>query len=471
MSFVASGRIRRVAATIGPRCRRAVSPPFGENRPPIGLRAPCPQPPTRTVHLGVQNSRVAKRREPVERALTKLRTLVHRPLSNGEELVRTGEVPEDLRSEDFEAIGLRADEAAVLEEVRSLLPADLRFEYLKDLELKSVTWRFVCLAHLQRKGDLVAEFVAKHAREPMEHTCFFPVELLNVKEEAELYGVKLTPLDAVTPPSTVFGHDPGPTTGSIAAVACTGTDRGNMAERARAVAERALRLLRATFREEPWMPDRQLRFRLGPVWWFDDSVLAGWTSPAEEGWELELDEALVRHATSQQISTLPAEGRNEVEDRAERALEWFERGQLAVDPIVRLLFLFSALEAILGDRSEKLKGHALAVRRAMLSLLTSGGFRHPKSTYLLYDEARSYAIHGEAPREPSQREVDDFAWDVRRALNEFLEYARTEGFTKRAQVRKALDEHERRDSVVRGLLGDDPKVWRRYLEPPAGEPD
>jgi hypothetical protein len=242
-----------------------------------------------------------------------------------------------------------------------------------------------------------------------------------------------------------------------------------MGERARAVGERALRLLRVTFREEPWLPDRQLRFRLGPVWWFDDTIRAGWTSPAEEGWELELDEALLGHASSQQISTLPAKPNNDVERRAERALEWFEKGQLAVDPIVKLLYLFSALEAILGDRSEKLKASALAVRRAMLGLLTSGGFAHPSRTYLLYDEVRSYAVHGEAPRPISQREADAFAWDVRRAINEFLEYARAQGFARRAPLRRALDEHERRNSVVQGLLRDDPDLWGPHLNPPRGK--
>jgi hypothetical protein len=207
----------------------------------------------------------------------------------------------------------------------------------EDPDVERVTWRFVCLAHLRRKDDLVAEFVAEHTREPIQRTCFFPVELLTVKKEVELYGVRLMPSDAVERPPTLFSHDPGPTMGSIVAVECTGTNREKMGERARAVAERALRLPRATFREERWLPDRQLRFRLGAVWWFDDSIRAGWTSPAEEGWDLELDEALLRHATSQEISTLPAEGRNDVQERAERALEWFERAQLAGDPIIQLL--------------------------------------------------------------------------------------------------------------------------------------
>jgi hypothetical protein len=405
------------------------------------------------------------KRKPVERALTKLQALIRRRPSGNEEAVMSHEVPEDLRSEEFQVVGLPREESAALEDVQSLLSEDLRFEHLKDADIERVTWRFVCLAHLRRKDDLVADFVAEHAREPMKRTCFFPVEWLTVKKEVELYGVRLFPPDAVERPPTLFGHDPGPTMGSIIAVECTGTDYGKMSTRARAVAERALRLMRATFREERWLPDQQLRFRLGPVVWFDDSIRAGWTSPPEEGWDLEVDDGLLCHATSQQISTLPDVPSNDVERRAERALEWFERGQLAVDPIVELLYLFFALEAILGDESEGLKAHALALRRAMLGLLTSGGFTHPSRTYLLYDEVRSAAVHGEAPPAIGEREVSDFAWDVRRALNEFLEFARKEGLTKRAQVRRALDAHERRENVVQGLLRDDPERWKPYLKP------
>jgi hypothetical protein len=401
----------------------------------------------------------------VERALTNLQALIRRPPSGNEEVVMSHEVPEDLRSDQFQVVGLPREESAALKEVQSLWSEDLRFEHLKDPEVERVTWRFVCLAHLRRKDDLVAKFVADHAREPMQRTCFFPVELLTVKKEVELYGVRLFPPDAVERPPTLFGHDPGPTMGSIIAVECTGTDYGKMSTRARAVAERALRLLRATFREERWLPDFQLRFRLGPVVWFDDSIAAGWSSPPEEGSELEVDDGLLRHATSQQISTLPAEPSTDVERRAERALEWFERAQLAVDPIIELLYLFFALETILGDTSEGLKAPALAVRRAMLGLLTSGGFTHPSRTYLLYDGVRSAAVHGEAPPALGEREVSNFAWDVRRALNEFLEFARREGLTKRAQVRRALDAHERRESVVQGLLRDDPKQWTPYLKP------
>jgi hypothetical protein len=80
-----------------------------------------------------QNLSMAKR-DPVERALTKLQALIRRPSSDDPgEVVLSGEVPEDLQSEDIKSIGLLADERAALEHVRSLLSADLRFEYSKTL--------------------------------------------------------------------------------------------------------------------------------------------------------------------------------------------------------------------------------------------------------------------------------------------------------------------------------------------------
>ena len=77
------------------------------------------------------------------------------------------------------------------------------------------------------------------------------------------------------------------------------------------------------------------------------------------------------------ISGLPAKPRNDVEAHAELALRWFERAQMTEDQLTRLLFLFFAIEAILGDRSAAMKGANLAVRRAMLGFVTTGRFVDP----------------------------------------------------------------------------------------------
>jgi hypothetical protein len=415
---------------------------------------------------------VAKPAPTVEKALAELQRLIRRPPpKDPPRTVMTWNVPEDLQREDLRSIGLFPDERRALERVRALIAQDLRFEYLKEREVDQATWRFVYDAHVQGDGDLIPKFVAEHSREPKQRTCFFPIELLSIKKEVALFGVRLLPPNAAEPPNTLFGPDPRATMAGVVAVECTGTNYDNMSKRARVRAERALRLLRATMREHRFLPDFQLRFLLGDAMWFDDEA-AGWTRDPGEGSELELDEELLRTATSQELAKLPEVPTNDVERRVDLALRWFERAQLAVDPMIELLYLFFALESILGDKSEGLKAPALAVRRAMLGLVTSGGFVHPARTYLLYDQVRSTAVHGEEPPEIDQDEVNQFAWDVRRALNEYIQFAREKGLTKRSKVRVALDRDERREGIVKALIEQDPKLWGRYLSTPSddGEP-
>lgn len=400
-----------------------------------------------------------------ERALEDLQRLVRRkPPADPPQPAMSGQLPEDLQTDEPRMLGLFPDERRALEALRKILPKDLRLEHLADRALDDATWRFACRCHLDHETELVGDFFAEYAREPMQRTCFLPLELLSVGRAVELFGVTLLPASEVDPPSTFFGPNPRPTMASVVAVATTGTHYGRMSERARLIAEHAVRLLRATLRESRFMPDRQLRFRLGQAHWFDDAA-SGWKSRPEEGWELELDDQLLRVVRSQELSTLPQTPVTDVERRIHLALRWYDTAQLTADPLRELLYLFFALEAILGNKSQGLKAPALAVRRAMLGLLTSGGFTHPERTYLLYDRIRSAAVHGEEPPPITQRAVDLFSADVRRALNEYLAFARTNGYAKRAQIRKALDSHERRERVARALRDQNPRLWKRYLDP------
>jgi hypothetical protein len=298
----------------------------------------------------------------------------------------------------------------------------------------------------------------------MDRTCFLPLELLTVTEEITIFGVRLRPVGQAPPPERFFGPALPEGLHTVAAVPARGTNYTKMSERARSTAEHTLRLLRATLRADRWITDEQLRFQLGPSVWFDDDA-SGWTKAPGQGWELTLTDDLARVATSQPISSVPEVPTTDVERRAELALRWYDRAQLAIDPIDRLLYLFFALEAILGDKSEGLKAPALAVRRAMLGLLTTGHFTHPTRTFLLYDEVRSAAVHGEHPPEVDTRAARSFAWDVRIAINEFIKFAAQHGLVKRSRVRQALDANERRQRVVDALVAQDPDLWARYLTP------
>jgi hypothetical protein len=220
-----------------------------------------------------------------------------------------------------------------------------------------------------------------------------------------------------------------------------------------ASSKHALRQLRAGLREHRMIPDQQLRFRLGNSYWFDGGG-GGWSTRSDQIIDVGLNEELVELATSTEIAELPAEGGTSIEKAARRALQWFDDALLATDPLKEVLYLFFALEGILGDKSDKLKGENLALRRALLSHKLDQGFTHPGRIYGLYDEVRSEAVHGGEPLEVSKSEVSNFQWDVRRAINEFLEYARKEGFSKRGKLLAALDSDPVRDEIKAGFLPD-----------------
>lgn len=389
----------------------------------------------------------------VEQALMELQRLVREPMPTEPPvpLHRLGNVPEQFApGEEQPGLHGTPEEIRALELLRSLLPQDLRFEHMDESTIESTTFEFVCRAHYQPDDDHVPQFVVDHAHELLERTCFFPVVHLKVKDELHFQGARILPAGVVELPSRVLGPDPTPMTDSVLAVSCTGTSHQQMSIRATEAAHHAIRLLRVAMREDKWVHDRQLRFRLGESLWFDDGA-SGWQTAPDMGWEYQPDEPALKRATAQPLASIPLVGSNDVERGANTALRWFERAQLATDPLVEMLYLFFALEALIGD-TEREKGRKLAARRAILGLKTSGYHTDPGRIYFYYGRVRSTAIHGGDPGEVPRDEINRVSWDTRRAINEFLEYAQAHGFTERAWIVKALDSDPHRDGVIERFL-------------------
>jgi hypothetical protein len=382
---------------------------------------------------------MTRSRPAAEKALEELQRLARlsTPRASGQKWT-WGQIPEDLCDDEHRALELVGSEVDALEHLKGTLAEDERFEYMEKRAVDDATWRFVCLASLQRTESHVDQFISDHGQGPRHLICYFPVELLKVPEETEVHGVTFIPAESAKLPEKLWAPDPRATMESVVGVGCTGTNYERMMLRARGVAEHALRLLRVGLREHRSIHDRQLLFRLGVGYWFSDTA-SGWQRRGDEGLGFELNEAMLEVAMSPTIATLPATGTNDVERCANRALGWFEQAQRAVEPLMELLFLFFALEAILGNKAEGEKARGLAVRRAILAHKTTGSFMHPYRVYSLYDEVRSTAVHGGDPPEITKDEVGKFAWDVRRALNEFLDFARAEGFSRRGRVLASLD--------------------------------
>jgi hypothetical protein len=405
---------------------------------------------------------VSSRNSEVEKILKRLQAACRSKLSD-QRGGRSGRVPEDLATEDIRWLQLSADEEVLYQAAQQALLEDLRFEYMDEREARDKLWRFVCQSVIDRSHDHVRTFVVAHAREVLNLICYLPVEHLALESELELQGVRLLPLTSDETPKPGRHFSLEPPVGTVAAVPVQGTNYARMAERAREEAGHVLRVLRVALRAHFAIVDRQLWFTFGEGYAFDDR-LSGWQTRDTAAYELSFDPSLDDLVRQSPIASMPLVPRNQLERKADLALRWIERAQLATEPLVRLLYLFFALEGLLGDKAEGLKAPVLAFRRAMLGEATGHGFTHPNVTFLLYDQVRSAAVHGGEVPEVTDDVFGKFAWDVRDALNEYLTYGAAEGFTKQSQLVQALDSHPEHDRMYQWLRENGGDIWAAYLE-------
>jgi hypothetical protein len=370
-------------------------------------------------------------------------------------------LPPDLQTDPPQELRLEADQVKVVETAIGAILADLRFEHLDHAD--DDVWHFVAECALDER-DHVSAFVEHHQKEPIDAVCYIPVESLTVKAGIEALGIRLLPVsDPRIPrsrPRPAFNLEKP--VGSVVAVNVRGTDYGRMAERAQAAASHALRVLRVALRAQHGFHDRQLRFRIGTGYAFDDQ-LTGWKQREDIAYDLTLGDDLSL-ALSQPVAGLPSEPRNGIERKALLALRWLDKAYLAGDELLAVLFRFFALEALLGDKSEGLKAHGLAFREMMLSHLTTGGFRHPSVTWSLYDKVRSGAVHGGEVPEVTREVATRVEWAVRDVLNQYLDLAKQHGLTKRSHLRKLLDEHADRPALIGWLRQNGGPEWDNYLD-------
>lgn len=390
-------------------------------------------------------------------ALKRLQSLTRR-LPSGERTVRTRKVPQDIATAEFQWLHLEPDDEQAYQEAEAALLNDLRFEYLDQRAAADALWRFTCQCVADRAADHVTPFIRQRAREILELVCYLPVEHLQAEAETDIAGLRLLPTTSNEIPRNGRGFELDPPVRSVAAVRVSGTSLERMADRARVAAERGLRVLRIALRADRGVHDDQLRFGLGEAYAFDDR-LSGWARRPGAPIPLALAASSAELVRSQPVAALSAVPRNRLERKAELAVRWMERSMLATEPLVRLLYLFFALESLLGDRQEGEKAGLIALRRAMLSHVMGQGFTHPSQTYHLYDKVRSAAVHGSEPPEVSEADVRLFAWDVREALGEYLRYGQQHGFTRQSHLLAALDNDPDRPRLIEWIRDNGGDMW------------
>jgi hypothetical protein len=358
------------------------------------------------------------------------------------------------------SIGLDARQAQAVQDAEGQLVEDLRFEHLRG-DTRDALVQFIFQCRDEPRRDHVSTFVASHAKPPRTAPCYFPIEYLRVGKETSVLGLRLIAPTHPEAPSPIGRFAPDPPVGCLAVVDTEGTDPGQMVDRARRRVEHVLRLTRIALHEHRDLHDRQLRFRLGEGFSWDWA--AGFQRSPESAFELGLDDGLVNLAESQPVARVPFAPLRQLDGQVDLSTRWIERAMFTGEPLVALLFLFFALEALLGRKSEGLKAHELALRQMVLSQVVDGGFTHPSETFLLYDRVRSAAVHGENAPVVDRETVAGFAWIVRRTLAQFLSLAEREHFHKRSQLLSYLDNHADRPTCLKWLREDGGDEWRDYL--------
>lgn len=400
----------------------------------------------------------------VENALQELQRLIRKHDPRGEELPvgsRNVDVPGAEPSKVLYSFFI--DESEAVDRAAAALREDRRFEHLDDPE--KFTWEFADEAFVHEKGDRVSEFVTEHAREVLDRRCYLPIEYLKLTTAIELGRVRLLPLsDSELPEAQPPWFLLDPPVGAVAVIEVSGTNGGRMADRARAEVRFELRKLRLGMRGMNLYHERQLRFRLNGSFAFDKGG-QGWNRPDDSLFAAGLRPESLEKMNGEELFSLTTPPVTDLDRCAHRAAEWIERALLVNDsPLNALLYLFFAMESLLGDRGEGPKGHGLAARLAMLAHATESGFTHPNVTLFLYDQVRSSAVHGGDPPEVDWRTVSQLTWDVRDALNRYLRLAVREGLYRRGRLIQHLERHPDWPKLRERLLEYDPANWSNYFD-------
>jgi len=395
----------------------------------------------------------------VRRALKTLQGRIRQRPVEDERIVKT---IRDTRSEPASELPLTSGHLAAMKAAEEAIVADERFEHLAPAEDPITEFAADCVA--DRQADHVARFMERHGRDPSEFVCYFGIESLRVSQAVEVAGIRLLPLDDPEIPDTNPLFKADQSIASFAAVPVTGTDHVQMVSRARKLAEHALRILRVALRQSSHgLNPQQLRFRLGTSYAFTEGS-SGWQAHDDVAYPLDLPSDLTSTLATAVVGLPPTAAKKSINEKALLAVQWLDRAVFTSDSLVATLFRFFALEALLGEASDRLKNGPIALRQMTLSRIATGYFRHPDDTFLQYDQVRSHAVHGEIAPTVTREQASLFAWAVRDTLDQYLTVANKHGFTSRKQLLDLLDDYPSRNELITWIREHGSAEWVKYLD-------
>lgn len=362
---------------------------------------------------------------------------------------------DDLATDKIKNIGFTTNESDAMDTLGNELFHNQGFEYLY-FDLTKLIRRLACEYVVSKDKTLFDKFLNDHYREPENLRVFIPIIGLEATEPTTLQNVTLLkfPIDGLE--LNENGYFEG--IGTVAQVYVSGTDPSRMRDRALAIINHELKVLRVGLRAHNQIHDQQLLFKPGRGWAIENGRI-GWTDHKDTAYSLGISKSfLAENLVGQPLYAIPFAPTNRIERKVKLALEWLDQSRIATDPLMRLLYDMFALETLLGDRSEGKKARLLAFRRALLSTIINDHYPDPYKIITLYEQVRSYAVHGGEIKEYDEKDAKSLSWSVRLALNEYLQIVDSNGFTRPKQVFDYLDAHEKHDELLDWLTKLDP-TW------------
>ncbi|MFJ3896843.1 hypothetical protein [Streptomyces sp. NPDC090083] len=378
---------------------------------------------------------------------------------------RTQVIPDDLATEEAKMLHVGPAVSGQITELVEALLADLRFEHLsKDADKR--VWRFVCQSALDRSTDHVAGFLFDNQKELRSLSIRFGIDHLEIGESFTLADVEFLPLpEGDTKDGDFFRHNEN--CGSVARVKATGTASDRMVMRAREHVAHAVRILRVSLAQQGLFHSMQLRFRVGEEYIIEERG-RGFQRHVDAPTTLGLPKPPGEILANFSFLSVPHGNASKMQRQAALALKWLDEAQIATDPFHRVSFIFSALEAMLGDKSGGLKSRPLVFYRTTLGHTVTGSFPDPKRLYYLYDKVRSYVVHGEFPEFFTNDDVEFLERNIRKAFFELVDFYESRNIKTRAAVRAALREEAKNHLALDWLKSHDPENWPDDWSPDVG---
>ena len=352
----------------------------------------------------------------------------------------------------------------VLNELRS----ESALEYLKDSELKNALWHFTCeiisrysvyknTGKLKEKIDV---FLSDILRPLEEYEVLVPILYLDAKDlEIKIGDVVVKKFDeialeewGVRKDTIIFEEIVNKT---MAIIPEKGNNPELVCDRARRKADFIIRILQVSISTNTLTSDKNTLFKQDENICYrkkdtPSSVGVRWKrgyKPFPTDITEDLEESINKFLSGVPWILEEEKPPLKLRKRFRWALAWIGRSIEEENPDIKIIYLSTALEAILTTISDEEKGKTLAYRMLLLNFHVEKPFTDPVKVLLIY-ELRSKIVHGSEMGIASHHEYLIMKHVAIETLRYSLEIVRKEGLRKHDKFIKAIESYNEREKVL-----------------------